>query len=41
MVDGQNDWIIGDSEGEEELRSSELHDRRPVSPVLPGAHPPS
>ena len=47
MVSGKDNWIIEDSEEEDELCTSEL-DAHPsqgpsvsAGPVLPGAHPPS
>jgi hypothetical protein len=43
MASGQNDWIIQDSE-EEDQCSPQLDARRPVrpvSPILPGTHPSS
>ena len=40
MAEGDNDWIIEDSEEEDQLSSSQL-DGRPTPPLLPGAHIPS
>jgi hypothetical protein len=40
MAEGENDWIIEDSEEEDQLSSSQLDgpSRRPATPLLPGAH---
>ena len=38
MAEEKNEWVIEDSEEEDQLGSSQL-DGHP--PVLPGAHPPS
>lgn len=39
MAEGENDWIIEDSEGEDQLSSSQPG-RGPTSLLLPGAHIP-
>ena len=41
MAEGENDWIIEDSEEEDQLSSSQLDCQRSTSPLLPGAHVPS
>ncbi len=40
MAEGENDWLIEDSEEEDQLGSSQLNDHRSTSPLLPGAHLP-
>lgn len=40
MVGGKNDWVIEDSEEEDQLGSLQLDGRRPTSP-LPGTHSPT
>lgn len=41
MAEGENNWIIEDSEEEDQLSSSQLDGHRSTSPLLPGAHVPS
>lgn len=43
MAEGENDWIIEDSEEEDQLASSQPNGYRDrsTSPLLPGAHVPS
>jgi hypothetical protein len=38
MAEEMNEWVIEDSEEEDQLGSSQL---RSTDPLLPGAHPPS
>jgi hypothetical protein len=38
MTEGKADWIIEDSEEEDQLCTSEIDGRPSVSPILPGAH---
>jgi len=38
MAEGENDWIIEDSEEEDQLSSSQLGGHRSTSPLPPGAH---
>jgi hypothetical protein len=40
MAEGENDWIIDDSEEEDQLSSSQPDGHRPTFPLLPGAHVP-
>lgn len=41
MAEEKNEWVIEDSEEEDQLGSSQLDGRRSADPLLPGAHPPS
>jgi hypothetical protein len=41
MAGGENDWIIEDSEEEDQLCTSEIDGHPSASPIPPGAHPPS
>ena len=41
MAEGENDWIIEDSEEEDQLSSSQHDGHRPTPPLLPGAHIPA
>lgn len=41
MAEGNKDWIIDDSEEEDQLCSPELNGHHSASLVLPGAHLPS
>jgi hypothetical protein len=38
MAEGENDWIIEDSEEDDQLSSSQLDGHRSTSSLLPGAH---
>ena len=37
MAEGENDWIIEDSEEEDQLSSPQLDGHHYTSPLLPGA----
>ncbi len=41
MAEGENDWMIEDSEEEDQLGSPQLDDNRSTSTLLSGAHRPS